>query len=139
MAIFQPIRLCWHGRDFTIPAERVLGAIAGVEEVVTFPEIVRMASGVRPNMSKVARAYGELLRYAGANVDDDEVYEGLFEPGTNHAQVVAALNTMVAIMMPPSAITSVIGAASEGNVARAPKARSKSSKRSSKRPLAAAG
>ena len=139
MAIFQPIRLCWHGKDFTIPAERVLGAIAGVEEVMTFPDIVLMGSGGRPNMSKVARAYGVLLRYAGAHVGDDEVYEGLFEPGTNHAQVLAALNTMVVIMTPPSTIASILGAASEGNVSRAPKARSKSSKRSSKRPLAAAG
>jgi hypothetical protein len=140
MAIFQPIRLSWHSRDFTIPAERVMGAIAVVEEVMTFPEIVRMIGGGHPNISKVARAYGALLRYAGAGVDDDEVYEGLFKPGTMHAQVLTALDMLAAMMLPPSAIVSLSsGAASEGNVARAPKARSKSSKRSSRRPLAAAG
>ena len=139
MAIFQPIQLSWHSRDFTIPAERVLGAIAVVEEVATFPEIVQMINR-NPNMSKVARAYGELLRYAGARVEDDEVYEGLFKPGTTHAQVILALKTMAAMMMPPSAMASLgDGAASEGNERRAPKARSNSSKRSSKRRLAAVG
>ena len=83
MAIFQPIKLGWHSRDFIIPAERVLGAIAVVEEVMTFPEIVLMISGGHPNISKIARAYGAMLRYAGAGAADDEVYEGLFKPGTH--------------------------------------------------------
>jgi len=140
MAIFQPIKLSWHDRDFTIPAERVLGAIAVVEDVATFPDIARMINRGEPNFSKVARAYGALLRYAGASVLDDEVYAGLFNPETMQAQVLTALNLLAVMMTPPSAILSLGGgAASEGNVSRAPKARSKSSKRSSKRRLVAAG
>ena len=135
MGVFQPIKLSWHGKNFTVPAERVLGAIASIEEVATFPEIVRMINGT-PNLSKIARAYGAVLRYAGAVVDDEEVYEGMFQPGSTHMEVLTALNTMVAMMMPPSAIA---GAASEGNLDRAKTARSRLSKRSSKRRSAAAG
>ena len=135
MAIFQPIKLSWKGKAFTVPAERVLGAIASIEEVATFPEIIRMINGT-PNMSKIARAYGAVLRYAGAVVDDEEVYEGMFQPGSTHMEVLTALNAMVTMMMPPSAIT---GATSEGNLRRAKKARSRLSKPSSKRRSAAAG
>ena len=95
MAIFQPIKLSWRGKAFAIPAERVLGAIASIEEVATFPEIIRMVSGT-PNMSKIARAYGAVLRYAGAVVDDEEVYEGMFQPGSTHAEVLIALSAGLA-------------------------------------------
>ena len=129
MPIFNPIGLSWEGKDFTIPAERVLGAIAEVEEVVVFPDLVAMISG-KPNMSKISRAYGALLRYAGAQLTDDQVYAGMFREGETHTQVLTALNALVMLMMPPA---SLAGAASEGNSGRAAAVRSSSSKGSTKR------
>ena len=74
MAIFQPITLTWAGRDFVVPADRVMGAIGVIEDVVTFPELVGSLQSSKPNMSKLARAYGAVLRYAGASVSDEEIY-----------------------------------------------------------------
>lgn len=136
MAIFNEIRLSWDGREFVIPAERVMGAIAEVEEVATFPDLVIMTRGGRPNVSKVARAYAALLRYAGAALSDEEVYAGMFRAGETHTQVLTALNALVMLMMPPTAIAE---ATSEGNLRGAKAAPSSSSKPSSKRRSAAAG
>jgi hypothetical protein len=137
MPIFQPITLAWHGEEFVIPASQVLPAIAIVEEIVTFPELVRMRS-VNPNFSKIARAFGALLRFAGVRVSDEEVYGGLFKEEKTVSEVLTAIDAMVAIMMPPNAIAKA-GAASEGNLVRAKTARSRLSKPSSKRRSAAAG
>ena len=127
MAIFQSITLGWNAQEFIVPSDKVLGAIGVVEDVVTFPELIAMMSG-KPNMSRLARAYGAVLRYAGARITDEEIYDGLFKPGEVHHQIATAINTLLAMMTPPSAL----GATSEGNSPRAP-ARSKSSKHSTKR------
>jgi hypothetical protein len=132
MAIFQQMTLSWNGRDHTVPADRMLGAIAVIEDIVTFPELIIMMNG-KPNMSRLARAYGALLRYAGAWVGDEEVYDGLFKPGEAQKQIAAAINTLLAMMTPPSAIAE---APSSGNRPAAP---SSSLKRSSRQRSEAAG
>jgi hypothetical protein len=134
MAIFQPIELRWGGHDYTIPADRILGAICVIEDVVTMPELITMLRG-KPNFSRLARAYGDLLRYAGAFVSDEEVYEGLFKPGEQRKRIALTINLLIAMMTPPSAIVAA-GAPSRGNSKAAP---SSSSKRSTRRRSAAAG
>jgi hypothetical protein len=138
MAIFQNVTLVWNGHSHTIPAERMLGAICTIEDIVTFPELIAMMNG-RPNMSRLSRAYGALLRYAGAIVSDEDVYDGMFKPGEIQQKIVEALNTLLAMMTPPSAIVEAglkNGAASEGNSEPLPL---KSSKPSTKRRSAASG
>lgn len=137
MAIFQKIELGWGEDNFVIPPERVMGVIAEIEEIATFPEIVRMRPA--PNFSKLARCYAAALRYAGARVTDEDVYAGMFRGDQTHVQVLGALDAIMNMMMPPSALAKDAGAASEGNQGRAPKARSSSSKHGSKRRSAAAG
>ena len=96
-----------------------------------------------PNLSKLARAYGAALRYAGAKVSDEEVYEGLFKPGQLLNEVHNAIVVLMAIMMPPGAVSggtadagSKSGASFGGNSQAAP---ARSLKRSSRRRSAAAG
>ena len=113
MAVFQKIDLSWNGKDFSVPADRVMGAICAVEEVSTYSDLFVMLNG-KPSLSKLARAYGVLLRYAGAQVDDEEIYNGLFTPGEMAKKVSTAINTLLGIMTPPNAIAKN-GDASEGN------------------------
>lgn len=135
MAVFQEIRLSWDGREFVIPAERVLGAIAEVEEVVTLPEILMMMGG-KMTMAKLSRAYGALLRYAGASLSDDEVYGGLIKHGKTFEQMKTACVALCGLMIPPDKLTE---APASGNLSRAKAARSRLSKRSTKRRSVTAG
>ena len=65
------ITLSFKGQTFTIPENRAFEAGAAVEEVVTLAEMAQW--GNAPKFFKLARAFGALLRFAGARVSDTEV------------------------------------------------------------------
>lgn len=65
------ITLSFNGETFVIPETRAFEAGAAVEEVVTLAEMAQW--GASPKFFKLARAYGALLRFAGARVSDTEV------------------------------------------------------------------
>lgn len=77
MGIFSDIRLEWGADEHVIPAERVLGAIAVVEDVFTLADLNFSGRGRLP-LAKLSMAYGALLRYAGAKISDEEVYNACF-------------------------------------------------------------
>jgi hypothetical protein len=135
MAIFQEIKLFWKEDEFVIPPDRILGAVAEIEEIVTLPDLLLMMGG-KMTMARLSRAYGVLLRYAGAKLTDDQVYGGLVTRGETFEQMQVACIGLLAVMIPPHSVSE---APASGNLLPAPKARSKSSKRSSRRRLAAVG
>lgn len=65
------ITLSFKGQTWTIPETRAFDAGAAVEEVVTLAEMAQW--GGAPKFFKLARAFGALLRFAGARVSDTEV------------------------------------------------------------------
>lgn len=65
------ITLSFKGETFTIPEAKAFEAGAAVEEVVTLSEMAQW--GAAPKFFKLARAFGALLRFAGARVSDTEV------------------------------------------------------------------
>lgn len=81
----REIRLVWGGRDYVIPAARSFAAAERVEDVATIAEIGRWS--VDPRFTKLARCYGELLRFAGARVTDEEI----------HAEVMAQVKAAEAV------------------------------------------
>lgn len=135
MAIFQTIELFWDGEPYVIPPERVLGAVAEIEEIVTLPDLLTMLGG-KMTMAKLSRAYGVLLRYAGAKLTDDEVYGGLVKRGETFEQMQTACMALLGVMIPPESLRE---APASGNRPRAQAARSKSSRHGSRRRSAAAG
>lgn len=138
MPIFQPFRLQWAGRDYVIPADRIMGAIAVVEDVIPPMELMAMmASPLSIKPTRIARAYGAVLRYAGANLSDDAVYDGMFAGGEDVSNSVgAALAGLSDLIMPPSLKARIAaGETPEGNGnRRARRAAARSSKRPTKRP-----
>lgn len=66
------IRMNWQGKAYVIPAHRAFELGAQVEDIVTLGEIGTW--GARVPFFKVARAYGTMLRFAGAKVTDGEVH-----------------------------------------------------------------
>jgi hypothetical protein len=97
--IFDDIVLKWGGVEYTIKSDEVMGAIARVEEIVTLQELASYVQTGKTPMSKLAMAFGSVLRYAGATVKDQEVYAGMFEQdGQNNA--VMSLSTLLSMMIP---------------------------------------
>lgn len=130
MAIFDDITLVWNGVDHKIPASRVLGAIARIEDVLTLQELHKFQEerGTAP-MARLSQAYGSLLRYAGAGVTDDEVYVGLFSGGDS-AVVANSIRQLIFMMIPPTILKKE---AQPGKLPGLPSEKSSSSEKRTKR------
>lgn len=63
--------LKFRGKTYVVPETRAFELGAEVEEVVTLSEIASW--GNNPRFFKIARAFGVMLRFAGARVSDTEV------------------------------------------------------------------
>lgn len=98
---FEDITIEWEGKPYVIPANKVMGAISRIEDVVTLEELGRFhARGTAP-LIKLCQAYGTVLRYAGAKVTDEEVYAGIFASG-GQARVLSSVSALMTMMIPPS-------------------------------------
>lgn len=135
MAIFQDVTLEWNGEAFTVPSDRVLGAIAIVEEQITFPQLLAALANERAPLVAISKAFAGVLRYAGANVSDEDVYRGMFD-GAVQDQTVASINTLLVMMVPPDAMAKMEGGNAPGKTQATTRKSSKktgSSRRSTKR------
>ena len=101
--VFKPVSFEWEGETYTVPPDRVLGAIAIIEEHVSFNYLAAAVKGQNIPLSKLAVVYGEVLRYAGAPVTNDEVYAGMFS-GDLATSIFQALNMLLHMMLPPSVL-----------------------------------
>lgn len=125
-SVFEDIKLEWRGEPYVIPANRVLGAIARVEEFFTLGELTRDARDRNSvPMSKLASAYGAVLRYAGASVTNEEVYEELFQK-TSAPLITSAIQGLLMMMIPPSALRREAEAADKREGRKAKKSRRQS-------------
>jgi hypothetical protein len=125
--MFTPINLEWAGKGYVVPANRVLMAIAEVEEVLTLDELQRFSARGTAPVAKLSMAFGRLLRFAGAKVDDDDVYSGMFVDDQGQ-MAAAATSAMLALMLPPeSAVKSAAGAPGKSAPGKPPKVKGNSS------------
>jgi hypothetical protein len=93
--------LKWGEREYTIPPNRVLQAIAKVEDHVTLVELHTYGLNNTAPLAKLSMAFGALLRHAGADVSDDQVYTAMFKSGEMQKNMVNAVQTMLMLMIPP--------------------------------------
>lgn len=112
---FEPVTLSWQGKDYTVPAERQMGLIARIEDALSGPggeqalNVLFRREG--PPYSRLASAFGAALRYAGAQVSDEDVYLSIMEDiasggGTKAAEkLLAATSALLNIMAPPLRVT----------------------------------
>lgn len=101
MSSFEEVGLTWEGREYVIPADGVLRVIAKVEDVITLGELA--VAQKRIPLAKLATAYGVMLRAAGADVTDEQVYSGMFANGGKDMprRAMQAALTLQALMIPP--------------------------------------
>lgn len=108
MAIFEEVVLVWGDKEYRIPPTGpggVLQAIAAVEEVISMGELGQAAATRDYPIAKMSKAFGRLLRFAGAKVEDDEVYAGMFDDAKDMPRrVMDTLHTLQLLMIPPKAL-----------------------------------
>lgn len=99
--IFEKIRLIWNGKEYSIPPDQVMMCIAKVEDVITMKELAEIAEKKSLPLGKISMAFGAVLRHAGADVSDEEVYDGMFKGGAAQRQGLQAINALLSMMVPP--------------------------------------
>jgi hypothetical protein len=132
MSHFDDVSLEWAGKTYVIKANMRMRAIARIEEHITLAEMQDYWARKTAPMSRLSMAYASLLRFLGADVQDDDVYVGMFPGGSeNPARVRDAITLLLAMMVPPKAFKSASPeSASSGNVMPATAASSKRHTRS---------
>jgi hypothetical protein len=133
MGAFADIEMVWAGKTYTIQSHRVMGAIARIEDVITLPELqAYSARGTYP-LAKLCTAYATVLKYAGARVTDEEIYEMAFAgEGAQEAVINGVLNLMQ-MMVPASARAKMEAAIAEADLGNSRPAAAASSKKPTKR------
>ena len=98
MSVFRDVTLGFEGKEYTIPSNKIMMLIAKVEDVVSLGDLT---TGMGPKLSRLAEAYCVCLKYAGADVKIEEVYETLFGDG-GRKNVEGAITNLMTLMLPPS-------------------------------------
>jgi len=109
---FDDVTLTWRGQSHTVPAKSQLMMIAKIEAALA-PDggqaVNVLFRNGGPQHTRLAQAFGAALRYAGADVSDDDVYLSIHEDIANRSadQVAATVTNMIfallAIISPPTA------------------------------------
>lgn len=110
---FSPVHLSWKGEKFTVPADRQLQLILEIEDALAGASgqqaiAVLMQRG-GPSYARLSQAYGAALRYAGADVSDDEIYLSIMSDMAEGkadaaAKTQTAILALLAIIAPPVAL-----------------------------------
>lgn len=101
---FEDVTLGWKGETYTIPANRQMGLVARIEDALS-GDTGRQAISILmqkegPPYSRLAAAFGAALRYAGANVTDEEIYVSIMEDfSKSQALVVAKLQAVIVALL----------------------------------------
>lgn len=99
MSIFVDATLPWEGKEYTVPASKIMGLIDVIEESVTLEDLSRGGGIKRGKMSK---AYRDALVYAGAQgVTQEDVYSAFYNlDDPNQVQMI--ITNILTLMIPPA-------------------------------------
>lgn len=101
MRAFEDYTIEWEGEVYSIPSNRLLPVIAAVEELFTLNELLQVSMQNKVPLARLASAYGIILRSAGADVSDADVYQGMFQGNDLQARMLDAVNGLLGLMIPP--------------------------------------
>jgi hypothetical protein len=126
MNAFQDYKIEWNGTTHTIPSNQLLPVIAAVEEIITLQELFTTAAELRLPLVRLSRAFGVILRAAGADVSDETVYLEMFSEGDLQDKMLDAVNGLLGLMVPPEDMQA--GAKAPGKCKAGASSRRKSTK-----------
>jgi hypothetical protein len=97
----KAIALEWKGKTYRISEAEAFEVGELVEDIICLAEIPEMAK--RPKFFKIARVYGEMLRFAGAKVTNDEVFSAMMDQvkaagGGEEQKVAIAFSALAALV-----------------------------------------
>lgn len=110
---FKDVEIGWRGATYTLRAQGIMPLVAAVEDVLTGGSgrsvVEVLVSPAGPSMSRLCMAYGAMLRHAGAQVTDEEVYiaiqDDLANGNADHlAKMQNYCTVLMEIMSPPLAM-----------------------------------
>ncbi|MEM9523644.1 MAG: hypothetical protein AAF982_06575, partial [Pseudomonadota bacterium] len=108
---FEPVTLTWRGASFTVKAEDQLRLIAEIEDALSdskgTPAVLSLMRPGGPGYARLSAAYGAALRYAGADVTDQDIYLSINEELSEGDPTAAirmqnAIIGLLAIVSPPA-------------------------------------
>jgi hypothetical protein len=83
MRVFEDFRIEWNGKEVVVPSHRMMGLVHTVETIIPplklsamMGELASDPSSIRPAL--ISQVLSAILRYAGQNVSEEDVYNGLF-------------------------------------------------------------
>lgn len=97
--VYKTVTLEWHGTKYTI--KPTLELINEIENKFSLSRVVSRIAAGDPPISHIATMVGTMLRYAGAQVSDDEVYAELL--AGEDAEAVGEMATALMTAAFPSA------------------------------------
>ncbi len=102
--MFEDLILRWKGRSHAIQRDRVLGALASMENVLTLHELAGFLARDSVPVAKISTAYGAVLRHAYVEVSDAEVY-AVCMGGDKEAmgEVIESMTRLLAMALPTTA------------------------------------
>ncbi len=124
---FQEVTLEWDGDKRTIPPNRVMMAIAVVEDFVTLKELVDYTQNPgTAKFGKLSMGYAALLKFAGFQVTNEDIYERMLQMKEEDESVLfAAVFGLLKLMTPPSALVKKMDTGKKGDETEATRPRSK--------------
>lgn len=105
MSRFEEIVISFDGADYKVAPNKVMGLIETVESIITIEEINSMLRANTIKRAQVSRAYSSALIYAGAKVNQEDVYDSLFS-GEMLKNTVDIMVGLLAMMIPPEHLRS---------------------------------
>jgi hypothetical protein len=97
MAIFEDVTLTWKGIDYVIEAKNVMMLLDKLEDHIVLADL---QDRDRVPIARVSMAYAEALRFAGAKVAAEEVYQSVFS-GDASETIYGAVAGLMVMMIPP--------------------------------------
>jgi hypothetical protein len=100
--IFTDIEMVWRDKPYTIKSHRVMGAIAVVEDIITFPEIAAFGQRQTTPSVRLCQAYAALLKYAGARATPEDVLQLVTTDVSKQLIVMKAITGVLSLALPPA-------------------------------------
>jgi hypothetical protein len=100
MGVFTDVEMVWARKTYTIKSTRVMGLIAQIEDVITFPEIANFMRRQTVPMARLCQGYAAALKYAGARVTPDDILAAVYDDPGKQMVVLKAVAGLLTMPLP---------------------------------------
>lgn len=90
-------KFTWLDAEYSIPANRVPGAVEQVERFMTLEKMIKLGERGAYSLVNTVQAFGALMRYARVPISDDDIHEQMFRQGDLTENFTGMLKTFVAL------------------------------------------